>query len=285
MPTRWFFEALHGSVRQGLAVRRTVARQRTRFQSMQILDTAAYGRALVLDRVVQTTEGDEFIYHEMMTHVPLIAHPQPRRVLIIGGGDGGIAREVLRHPSVEQVTMVEIDPAVIQACRRYLPKICGRAFRDRRLQVVVDDGARYVRTSQERFDVAIIDSPDPIGPATVLFVTAFYRHVARLLRRSGVMACQTGSTFLQPWELTGTYRRLRRVFKIAMPYVAAIPTYVGGMFGFLFASDQVQPLRVTPAQVEARIRRARLACRYYTPAIHRACFALPANVRALVAPV
>ena len=252
---------------------------------MQILDTAAYGRALVLDRVVQTTEGDEFIYHEMMTHVPLIAHPQPRRVLIIGGGDGGIAREVLRHPSVEQVTMVEIDPAVIQACRRYLPKICGRAFRDRRLQVVVDDGARYVRTSQERFDVAIIDSPDPIGPATVLFVTAFYRHVARLLRRSGVMACQTGSTFLQPWELTGTYRRLRRVFKIAMPYVAAIPTYVGGMFGFLFASDQVQPLRVTPAQVEARIRRARLACRYYTPAIHRACFALPANVRALVAPV
>lgn len=285
MPSRWFYESLHRHVRQGLAVRRTIARQRTGFQQMQVLETAAYGRALVLDGVVQTTEGDEFIYHEMMTHVPLFAHPNPRRVLVIGGGDGGIAREALRHPGVEQVTMVEIDPDVITACRRYLPTICGRAFQDRRLTVVVDDGAQYVRTTTARFDVAIIDSPDPIGPATVLFVTEFYRNVARVLRRSGLMVRQTGSLALQPREIGEAAQRLRRVFRTVAPYLAAIPTYIGGLFGFLFASDTVHPLRATPAQLETRYRRARLACRYYSPAIHRACFALPANARALLAPV
>ncbi len=283
MPTRWFYETLHGHVRQGLAVRRVIARQRTGFQRMQILETAAYGRALVLDGVVQTTEGDEFIYHEMMTHVPLFAHPNPRRVLVIGGGDGGIAREALRHPGVEQVTMVEIDAGVISACRRYLPKICGRAFTDPRLTVIVDDGAKYVRETRDRYDVAIVDSPDPIGPATVLFVTEFYRNVARVLRGPGVMVRQTGSTFLQPWEIGEAARRLKTVFRHVTPYVGAIPTYVGGFFGFLIASNAIQPLRATPASLEARYHRARLTCRYYNPAIHRACFALPANVRALLA--
>ena len=285
MPTRWFSETLHQHVRQTLAVRRTIARQRTAFQQMQVLETAAYGRALVLDDIVQTTEGDEFIYHEMMTHLPLMAHPNPRQVLVIGGGDGGIAREVLRHRSVERVVMVEIDPDVMQACRRYLPKICGGAFGDSRLEVVVDDGAKYVRETSERFDVAIVDSPDPVGPATVLFVTEFYRNVARVLRGPGMMVCQTGSTFLQPREIGEAFRRLRLVFARVMPYVAAIPTYIGGFFGFLLASNRVQPLRVAPAVLEARYRRARLACRYYTPAIHQACFALPANVRALLGPI
>ncbi len=281
----WFAETLHRSVRQTLAVKRPIATVKTAFQQMQILDTEAYGRALVLDGVVQTTERDEHIYHEMMTHVPLIAHPNPRRVLIIGGGDGGIAREVLRHPTVEAVTMVEIDPHVIEACRRHLPSICGRAFHDRRLHVVVDDGAKFVRTTDERFDVAIVDSPDPIGPATVLFAMEFYRNVARVLRGPGIMVRQTGSVFLQPNEIVAADRRLRRVFTYVAPYVAAIPTYIGGFFGFLLASNRVQPLRAAPAQLEARYRRARLACQYYTTAIHRACFALPASVRALLVPV
>ena len=282
MPTQWFTETLHRHVRQGLAVRRTIARRKTPFQQMQILETEAYGRALVLDGIVQTTEGDEYIYHEMMTHIPIMAHPNPRRVLVIGGGDGGIAREALRHPTVERVVMVEIDPVVIQFCRRHLPKICGRAFGDRRLEVIVDDGAKYVRETSERFDVAIVDSPDPIGPAKVLFVTQFYRNIARVLRGPGVMVRQTGSTFLQPWEIQEAQRRLRQVFSRVSPYVAAIPTYIGGFFGFLLASDHVQPLRATPASLETRYRRARLACRYYTPAIHQACFALPSNVRALL---
>ena len=284
MPTRWFYERLHAHVRQGLSVRRTIARQRTAFQTMEILDTEAYGRALVLDGVIQTTEGDEFVYHEMMTHVPMFAHPNPRRILIVGGGDGGIARQVLRHPGVERVTMVEIDPDVIRTCRRHLPKICGRAFEDRRLRVVVDDGARYVRRTQDQFDVAIIDSPDPIGPAVVLFVTEFYRNVARVLSRPGILVRQTGSTILQSWEMGQAARRLGQVFRTVVPYVAAIPTYIGGFFGFLFASNEVHPGRVRPSRLATRIRQARLVCRYYTPAIHRACFALPAHVRALLPP-
>lgn len=281
----WFSETLHHGVRQTLAVRRPIVTQTTAFQKMQILETEAYGRALVLDGVVQTTERDEHIYHEMMTHVPLFAHRNPKRVLIIGGGDGGIAREVLRHPTVEAVTMVEIDPGVIAACRRHLPAICGDAFEDPRLNVVVDDGAKYVRTASPRFDVAIVDSPDPIGPAMVLFAMDFYRKISRVLRPSGLMVRQTGSLFLQPDEGVEAARRLRRVFKIVAPYVAAIPTYIGGLFGFLMASDTVQPLRATPASLETRYRRARLACQYYTPAIHRACFALPASVRARLAPI
>ena len=282
MPTTWFSETLHQHVRQGLAVRRTIARQKTAFQQLHIVDTPAYGRTLVLDGIVQTTEGDEYIYHEMMTHVPIIAHPKPERILVIGGGDGGIAREALRHPTVKRIVMVEIDPDVISMCKRHLPKICGQAFDDPRLEIVVDDGATYVRTTDERFDVAIIDSPDPIGPAIVLFVTAFYRNVARVLRRPGIMVRQCGSTFLQPREIAEATQRLRRVFKHVVPYVAAIPTYIGGFFGLLLASNEIQPLRARPAQLEARYRRARLACRYYTPAIHQACFALPGYVKALL---
>ncbi|MBI4226970.1 MAG: polyamine aminopropyltransferase [Candidatus Omnitrophica bacterium] len=281
----WFAETLHRGVRQTLAVRRPIATVTTDFQRMQILETEAYGRALVLDGVVQTTERDEHIYHEMMTHVPLFAHPAPRRVLIIGGGDGGIAREVLRHRTVEAVTMVEIDPGVIDACQRHLPRICGGAFDDPRLRVIVDDGAKFVRTTADRFDVAIVDSPDPIGPATVLFAMDFYRNLSRVLRRPGLMVRQAGSLFLQPDESVEAARRLRRAFAIVAPYVAAIPTYIGGLFGFLLASETVQPLRATPAALETRYRRARLACQYYTPAIHRACFALPASVRARLAPV
>jgi len=263
-----------------LAVGKVVAQRRTPFQKLQILETMAYGRALVLDGVVQTTERDEHIYHEMMTHVPLCAHPKPRCVLVIGGGDGGIVREALRHPTVERVVMVEIDPEVIRFCRRHLPAICQGAFEDKRLQVVAGDGARYVRSTGERFDVAIVDSTDPIGPARVLFQTAFYRDVARVLRRRGVAVRQTGSTFLQSRELDEAASRLRRVFRVVAPYLAAIPTYVGGFFGFLFASDRIQPARATLARLESRYRCARLACRYYTPAIHRACFVLPASLKA-----
>lgn len=281
----WFAETLHRSVRQTLAVRRPIATETTAFQKMKIIETEAYGRALVLDGVVQTTERDEHIYHEMMTHVPLFAHKHPTRVLIIGGGDGGIAREVLRHKSVEAVSMVEIDPGVIEACKRHLPSICADAFEDPRLDVVVDDGAKFVRTTSERYDVAIIDSPDPIGPATVLFAIEFYKNISRVLRPGGLMVRQTGSLFLQPDESVEAAARLRRVFKFVSPYVAAIPTYIGGLFGFLMASNTVQPLRATPASLESRYRRARFACQYYTPAIHRACFALPASVRARLAPL
>ena len=283
MPTRWFYETLHPDVRQGFLARRVVAQRRTPFQRMQILETATYGRTLILDGVVQTTERDEHIYHEMMTHVPLLIHPRPRRVLIIGGGDGGIAREVLRHPTVEQVTMVEIDPDVIHFCRRHLPSISRGAFNDRRLRVLVDDGARYVRRTADRFDVAIVDSTDPIGPGTVLFQTEFYRNVARVLRPRGLLVRQAGSLMLQASELPEACRRLRRVFRVVRPYVAAIPTYIGGFFGFVLATNDLQPLRISEAQVEARYRRARLACRYYSPAIHRACFALPASVKASLA--
>ncbi|MBI4313304.1 MAG: polyamine aminopropyltransferase [Candidatus Omnitrophica bacterium] len=280
MPTRWFTETLHRHVRQALAYTRVIAQEKTPFQKMSILETEAYGRALTLDGIVQTTEGDEYIYHEMMTHIPMFAHPNPRKILVIGGGDGGIAREALRHPEVEKVVMVEIDPSVVKFCRRYIPKICGKAFQHPKLELVIDDGARYVRETDERFDVAIIDSTDPIGPATVLFETEFYRNVAQVLRGPGIMVRQTGSSFLQPSEMPEAASRLKKVFRVVAPYVAAVPTYVGGFFGFLFASHQIQPLRATPAHLEARYRRARLVCRYYTPAIHRASFSLPANVRA-----
>ena len=187
MRARWFSETLHPNIQQLLRVRRTLYRGRSAFQQIQILDTYEYGRALILDGVVQTTEGDEHVYHEMLTHLPMLTHPNPKRVLIIGAGDGGILREVLKHP-VETVTLVEIDAAVIRLYKKYLRKICGECFEDARARVLVDDGAKFLKTTSETFDVILVDSPDPIGPGKVLFGRAFYEDAAARLTPQGIVA-------------------------------------------------------------------------------------------------
>ena len=247
-------------------------------QHLVIFKNAEYGRVMALDGIIQTTERDEFIYHEMLAHVPILAHGNARRVLIVGGGDGGMLREVLRHKSVEHVTQVEIDKQVIDMCKRYLPNHSQGAFDDARVNIVIDDGVEYVNNSDDTFDVIISDSTDPIGPGEALYTSRFYSGCRRCLREGGVLVTQNGCTFGQLPEVTTTAKRLQALFADYTFYSAAIPTYIGGIMVFAWATND-SSLRQTSVDVlRERFAKSGLKTRYYTPDVHQAAFALPQYV-------
>lgn len=278
----WFTETLHPWIAQRLRVDRVLFRDKTEHQDLVIFENERFGRVLALDGVVQTTEGDEFVYHEMMAHVPIMAHGVARRVLIVGGGDGGMAREVLKHRAVQRLVMVEIDRGVVDMSREHLPSLSAGAFDDPRLDLVIADGAKFVAETDERFDVIIVDSTDPVGPGEVLFTAAFYAGCKRCLSPGGIVVTQNGVPALQGWEVTNSYRRLGESFADVGFYVAAIPTYQGGFMAMGWASDDPAKRRHDAATVEARFAPLGIATRYYTPAIHQACFALPRFVADLL---
>jgi spermidine synthase len=277
----WYQERLHTHyTKKGYAQRFEVTRflvqKKSRFQGIDIFATRHFGRVLALDGIIQTTEADEFVYHEMMTHVPLLAHGRVRDVLIIGAGDGGILREVLRHKSVRRAVMVEIDGDVVDLCARHMPRLNGGAFKDKRAQVLIADGIDYVlKAKAASFDVIIVDSTDPIGPGEVLFTDAFYHNCRRILRKGGVMVNQNGVPFFQPEEVTTTKRRLSKIFKDVTFYYAVVPTYIGGMMTLTWASDDPKLRRVPQATLGRRLKAARIKTRYYTPGIHTGAFSLP----------
>ena len=245
------------------------------FQHTLIADTYKYGRMLLLDGIVQTTEKDEFIYHEMMVHVPMLSHPNPDKILIIGGGDGGILREVLRYKSVKSATIVEIDPRVIDLCKEYLPMINNGAFKDSRTNLIISDGAAFVKETDEKFDVVIVDSSDPIGPATVLFSKAFYSNIQSLLTRDGIMVCQTGSLHMQPDEQGKTHSLLSDIYRYANPYVFAVPTYIGGLFSAMFCSDKIDPGETDIDVLEEKTTINNIKTKYYNPGMHIGAFHIP----------
>jgi spermidine synthase len=277
----WAVETLHRHYRQCLEIGRMLYDSETEHQRIRVFENARFGRVLTLDGVVQTTEGDEFIYHEMLAHVPVLAHGAAGRVLIIGGGDGGMAREVLRHRSVEHVTMVEIDAGVVEFSKQYLPSLSDGAFDDPRLDLVIADGADFVANTDRRFDVAIVDSTDPVGPGEVLFTDTFYGRTKRCLNEGGILVTQNGVPFMQGDELSGTMRAFRDLFADTACYIASVPTYVGGPMAFGWGTDG--GARQTPLEtLRARYRASGISTRYYTPEVHAAAFALPGYVRALV---
>lgn len=264
---------------QQFTVDEILYRTKTRHQDLVIFRNSLFGRVLVLDGTVQTTEGDEFVYHEMLAHVPLFAHGRARRVLIIGGGDGGMLREVLRHGSVEHVTQVEIDEGVIEVCKRHLPSLSQGAFEDPRLELVIADAARYVAEADAQFDVIISDSTDPVGPGEALFTRDFYTACRERLAEGGIFVAQNGNVFTQLHEVTTSARRLGPLFADCAFYGAAVATYIGGMMAFAWASDE-PGLRATPLETLARrFAAAGFATRYYSPEVHRAAFALPRFVQ------
>ena len=278
----WSEEALHDGLRIKIRIDKLLFDSKTEHQRLQLFESKAFGRVLTLDSVVQTTESDEFIYHEMMAHLPILAHGKAKRVLIIGGGDGGMAEEVLKHKSVERVTMVEIDAGVVEFSKQYLPNICKDAFDDPRLNLVIADGAKFVAETDERFDVAIIDSTDPIGPAEVLFTEAFYGNVKRCLNEGGIVATQNGVPFLQGDELTSTLAAFRKLFRDPTCYLATVPTYVGGPMAFGWGTDDASLRQVTEETLAERFAAAGFKTRYYTPVVHKAAFALPPYIQDMI---
>jgi spermidine synthase len=217
----------------------------------------------------------------MLTHVPIFAHGAARRVLIIGGGDGGMAREVLKHDSVAHVTMVEIDAGVVEFCREYLPGISASAFDDPRLDLVIADGAAFMAAPGDLYDVIIVDSTDPVGPGEALFTDSFYGHARRRLAPGGILVTQNGVPFLQGTELTGTMRAFQSLFADATCYLATVPTYAGGPMAFGWGTDGTAR-EVGLETLAQRVAAAGIATDYYTPEVHRAAFALPPYVSRLI---
>jgi spermidine synthase len=278
----WLRETLFPDIGQSFRVEKILYRDKTALQDLVIFENPVMGRMLALDGVIQTTERDEFVYHEMLMHVPILAHGAARRVLIVGGGDGGCLREAMKHRKIEQAVLVEIDPGVIALSRQWLPSLSEGAFDDPRARIVIADGARFVKETAERFDVVIIDSTDPHGPGAVLFTAEFYGDCKSCLNPGGILATQSGVPFLQPGELRDSRVRLARHFRDAGCYLAAVPSYYGGVMALGWATDD-SALRDLPLETLAeRFGASGIATRYYNPEIHRAAFALPNFVRALL---
>jgi len=284
-PALWVYERHKNIVSLGFKVEATLFSARSPYQQIDIVETAGHGRMLLNDGVVMISERDEFVYHEMIAHVPLLTHPNPRRVLIVGGGDGGTAREVLKHQAVERVVMVEIDEMVVRACREHMPSVSG-ALSDPRLTLLLEDGVKYVAESNDSFDLAIIDSTDPVGPAAPLFDSAFYRNTAALLDENGVMITQSESPFYDPEIQRSMFTNQRPHFPRLHMYLFSTLTYPGGLWSFGYASKGPCPVRdLDDTRFKTFAAAAgtgtdaagdtRPLVRYYTPAVHRAAFALP----------
>lgn len=259
----------------GWRLRGVLHEETTPFQELAIVDTYEWGKALVLDGCVQTTEGDEFIYHEMMAHVVMMAHPAPKKVLIIGGGDGGVLREVLKYESVTDADLVEIDKRVIENCQKYLPEIaCG--FSDPRTNIIIQDGLQFVKNPGKKYDVVIIDSSDPIGPAVDLFGAEFYRDVYALLEDDGIMVAQAESPLFFRETFVQVFSNLCQVFPVARVYLACVPTYVSGYWAFGVGSKKYRPEEIAEGRLPVD------GLKFYTPNLHRAAFVLPRFVEEIL---
>ncbi len=280
--SRWYAEEPYRGSRLQLRIDALLHEDRTEHQHLIVFENEAFGRVLALDGIVQTTERDEFIYHEMFVHVPVLAHGAVRRVLIIGGGDGGSLEETLKHRGIEQATMVELDPGVVELSRRLLPSIGGGAFDDPRTELIFGDGLDFVARRERRFDVIIVDSTDPVGPSTVLYTEAFYRDCKACLEPGGILVTQNSIPFLQPEVIGEPIAALTRQFADATCYLAAVPSYFGGVMAFGWASDDPASRAVPVEELEKRYREAGLATDYYTPEVHKAAFALPHHVARLI---
>ncbi|MBI1383350.1 MAG: polyamine aminopropyltransferase [Rhizobiales bacterium] len=275
---RWIEEDLHDGWGSRYRVDRLIHESHTEHQHLVIFENAKFGRVMMLDSIAQLTTADEFVYHEMMAHVPIVAHGRVRRVLIVGGGDGGVMREVLRHPGVERVVLCEIDRGVIDMSLEFFPGVAGGAFDDPRAEVVIADGVRFVAETNERFDAILVDSTDPVGPGAVLFTREFYQSCKRCLTPGGVLVTQNGVAFMQGKTLKASVGHFRGLFADGSLYLGVTPTYVGGAMSYGWATDDVRLRSLKVEEVEGRFSPLGIVTRYYTPQVHVAAFALPAYV-------
>ena len=280
---RWVEETLHRGFRIRLKADGVLFDSETEHQQLIILETPEFGRVMMLDGVIQLASKDEFVYHEMMSHVPLFAHGRARKALIVGGGDGGVLREALKHPELETVTLCEIDRSVIELCREYFPEVSAGAYDNPRTRIVIADGTKFVAETDERFDVIMVDSTDPIGPGAVLFTREFYAGCRKALAPGGVLVTQNGLPFLQAAELQQSVGFFHEMFEDAFAYLATTPTYVGGPMSYGWATDDTDLRHLRQNAIEHRYAEAGcFPTRYWRPDVHVAAFALPNYVRELV---
>ncbi len=283
---RWIAETLFDDLgfRMTFKVDRVLYEMQTEHQHLVLFEQPFFGKMLMLDGATQITKKDEFIYQEMMSHVPIFAHGNAREVLIIGGGDCGIAEEVLKHKSVKRLTQVEIDPAVVEFAKEHFPEFTKPVFADQRFESVIDDGMKYVARTDRRFDIIIVDSTDPQGPGKVLFSQKFYAACKGCMNKGAVMVTQNGVPIFQPAELISSVSKFRELFADSGCYIAAIPTYIGGHMAMGWATNN-RNLRSTAVKtIAARYRKAgSFSTKYWTPEVQAAAFALPRFIAEIVA--
>lgn len=271
----WFTEKQTEHFGITAKIKRTLHTEQTEFQKLDMIETEEFGNMLILDGMVMTTEKDEFVYHEMVAHVPLFTHPKPTRVLVVGGGDGGVIREVLKHPSVEKAVLVDIDGKVIEYSKQFLPSIAGE-LDNPRVEVQVDDGFMHIAKSENEYDVIMVDSTEPVGPAVNLFTKGFYEGISKALKEDGVFVAQTDNPWFHSELITNVFRDVKETFPITRLYTANIPTYPSGLWTFTIGSKKYDPLEVEEARFHD------IETKYYTKELHKAAFVLPRFVSELI---
>lgn len=276
----WFREELYNNTVLSVKVKEKLANYAKTSGSLQdivIIDTERYGKILILDGIFQLSEKDEYFYHEPLVHFSIFSHPNPKNILIVGGGDGGALREVLKH-KIEHADLVEIDSKVIELTSKFIPSLSAGAFSDTRVEIHFEDGAKFVdRSAKEnkKYDVVIIDSPDPIGPAVTLFTREFYLNIKNILSDNGVVVCQSGSLFLQEEEMPSNFRHMKEIFREVCVFTSDIPIYNGGKFSFVAASDKADIFKKDVDELRRRFSESGIQTVYYTPYVHLSSMDLP----------
>ncbi|MFL1675989.1 polyamine aminopropyltransferase [Paenibacillus dendritiformis] len=270
----WFTEKQTESFGITAKIRETYVNEQTPFQHLVMLDTEEFGRMLVLDGMVMTTVKDEFVYHEMVAHPALVTHPNPKKVLVVGGGDGGVMREIMKHPSVEKAVLVDIDGKVIEYSKKYLPEIACE-LDNPRVEVQVNDGYMHILNSKNEYDVIMVDSTEPVGPAAPLFERGFYQGIYDALKDDGLFIAQTDNPWFKADLIQKVNRDVKEIFPIVRVYAANIPTYPSGMWTFTMGSKKHDPLKVEEASIPE------METKYYSPRLHHAAFVLPKFVEDL----
>lgn len=271
----WFTEKQTEDFGITARIKRSLHTEQTDFQQLDMVETAEFGNMLLLDGMVMTTERDEFVYHEMVAHPALVTHPNPKHVLVVGGGDGGVIREVLKHEAVEKAVLVDIDGKVIEYSKQYLPSIAGK-LDDPRVEVLVDDGFMHIHNHKNAYDVIMVDSTEPVGPAVKLFERGFYQGIYDALKEDGIFVAQTDNPWFKADLIKQVNQDVKEIFPITRLYIANIPTYPSGLWTFTMGSKTHDPLQVKVEAIKD------MDTKYYTPELHHAAFALPRFVRDLV---
>ncbi|TAA72956.1 spermidine synthase [Planococcus salinarum] len=268
----WYTEKQTENFGITMKINKTLHTEQTDFQYLEMAETAEWGNMLFLDGMVMTSEKDEFVYHEMVAHVPLFTHPNPENVLVVGGGDGGVIREILKHPSVKKATLVDIDGKVIEYSKKFLPSIAS-GLEDARVEVIVGDGFMHIAESDNEYDVIMVDSTEPVGPAVNLFSKGFYAGISKALKEDGIFVAQSDNPWFKGDLIKQVQSDVREIFPITKLYLANIPTYPSGLWAFTIGSKKYDPLNV-PAE-----RFHDIETKYYTKELHTAAFALPKFVK------
>ncbi len=268
----WFVEHNTKTSRLQIKIQGILHTRQSPHQRIQIAESIEFGRMLIIDDTVMLTEFDEFIYHEMIVHVPLFAHPNPQRVIIIGGGDGGAAREVLKHDTVESVRIIDIDEEVVKVSREYLSEVSS-SFESPKVEFICADGLQFIKETDERFDVMIVDSTDPVGPGVTLFTEDFYRNASYVLKNNGIMTAQIGSSLYETQKTAEIFHVISRVFDVSAPYFLSVPSYSNAPWTLSYASARIDAC--DESALNRRWLQQNIETRYYNPDVHKAAFAVP----------